>query len=157
MQKILILLDIRSNHNVGSLFRTADACGISKIYLVGITPAPLDKFGRVVKEIAKTALGAEQSVLYEKVATFKTLVKKLKKEGFKIIAIEQSKHSVDYKKVKIKKEEKVAFVLGREVEGMSQAELSVCDIVTEIPMKGEKESLNVSVAGGVALFRMLNI
>lgn len=153
----LILNNIRSNHNVGSLFRTADACGISKIYLVGITPAPLDKFGRVVKEIAKTALGAEQSVLYEKVATFKTLVKKLKKEGFKIIAIEQSKHSVDYKKVKIKEEEKVAFVLGREVEGMSQTELSVCDVVAEIPMKGEKESLNVSVAGGVALFRMLNI
>lgn len=154
---VLILLDIRSNHNVGSLFRTADACGISKIYLVGITPAPLDKFGRVVKEIAKTALGAELSVPYEKIKSFKVLVNKLKKEGFKIIAIEQSENSVDYKKVKIKKGEKVAFVLGREVEGMSKAELSLCDIVAEIPMKGEKESLNVSVAGGVTLFRMLNI
>jgi tRNA G18 (ribose-2'-O)-methylase SpoU len=153
----LILNNIRSTHNVGSLFRTADACGVSKIYLVGYTPAPLDRFGRVVKEIAKTALGAEKTLPYEKVSTLAALVKRLKKDGFKIIAIEQSKNSVDYKKVKIRKGERVAFVLGEEVKGLTQKELSLCDVVAEIPMKGEKESLNVSVAGGVALFRILNI
>lgn len=156
-QIYLILNDIRSNHNVGSIFRTSDACGISKIFLVGITPAPLDQFGRVVKEIEKTALGAEKNIPYEKVKSFTLLIKKLKKENLKIIAIEQSENSIDYKKVNIKKDEKVAFVLGREVEGLSKKELSLCDIVAEIPMKGSKESLNVSVVAGIALFRMLEI
>ncbi len=153
----LVLNNIRSTHNVGSLFRIADACGVSKIYLVGYTPTPLDRFGRPVKEIAKTALGAENTLSYEKVTTFAMLVKKIKKDGFKIIAIEQAENSVDYKKIKIKKGEKVAFVLGEEVNGLTQKELSLCDVVVEIPMKGKKESLNVSVAGGVALFRMLGI
>lgn len=156
-QIVLILQNIRSTHNVGSIFRTSDACGINKIFLVGYTPAPLDQFNRPVKEIAKTALGAEKQVPYEKYKSFSLLVKKLKKEGFKIIAIEQSENSIDYKKVKINKQEKVAFVLGEEVNGLTKKELEICDMVAEIPMKGEKESLNVSVATGVALFRMLNI
>lgn len=153
----LILHNIRSNHNVGSIFRTADAVGVSKIYLVGITPSPIDRFGREVQEISKTALGAEKTISFESVKNFKTLVARLKKEGFKIIAIEQSEHSVDYKKVKNKKGEKVVFVLGPEVDGLTKKELELCDMVAEIPMKGGKESLNVSVATGVALFRMLNI
>ncbi len=154
-QVVLILDNIRSNHNVGSIFRTADGAGVGKIYLCGTTPSPLDRFGRVVGEIAKTALGAEHSIEWEYVKTTGSVVRKLKKEGYKIIAIEQSKNSVDYKKVKVG--EKSAIIVGNEVEGISKSVLKLCDTVAEIPMQGKKESLNVSVATGIALFRILNI
>jgi tRNA G18 (ribose-2'-O)-methylase SpoU len=154
-QVYIVLDNIRSNHNVGSIFRTADALGVSKIYLCGTTPKPLDRFERPVGEIAKTALGAEKSIPWEYSKTTSGVIKKLKKSGVEIIAIEQSKNSVDYKKVKIKNN--VAFVLGNEVDGVNKNILKLCDIVAEIPMKGGKESLNVSVACGVALFRILNI
>ena len=131
---VLILPDIRSTYNVGAIFRTADAVGISKIYLVGITPAPLDRFGKVRSDIAKSALGAEQTVNT-------------------IIAIEQSERAVDYKKVRLSGP--TAFILGNEVTGISQSVLAKCDVIAEIPMHGMKESLNVSVATGIALFRML--
>lgn len=155
MKSILILPDIRSAQNVGSLFRTADACGINEIYLVGITPTPVDKFGRANSAIAKTALGAEQSILWKYVPTLSPLISKLKKENIQIVAIEQSSTAIDYKKVKIKRP--VAFILGNEVDGLPKRILEKVDIVAEIPMKGMKESLNVSVAGGIALFRMLNL
>ncbi len=151
----LILPDIRSAYNVGALFRTADGAGIQKIYLVGITPAPLDRFGRARSDIAKAALGAELAVSWEEVKTIAPLITRLKKEGYTIVAIEQSKNSVDYKKVKTTGP--VAFILGNEVAGLSPAILKKCDIVAEIPMAGTKESLNVSVAGGIALFRMLGL
>ncbi len=150
----LILHDIRSAQNVGSIFRTADACGVSKIYLTGYTPAPLDRFNRPVKEIAKTALGAEKNILWEKVTIGKCL-EKLKSDGFYIIALEQNKKSVDYKKIKPKS--KTAILVGNEVLGISEAVLKRVDIIGEIPMKGKKESLNVSVALGVALFRILDL
>lgn len=153
-QKILILLDIRSAQNVGSLFRTADAAGIEMIYLVGITPAPLDRFGRPVGEIAKTALGAEQSVSWKQVKSIAALLRTLQKDDVQIIAIEQSATSVDYKKVK--PQLPVAIMVGNEVEGIPQKVLAKCDIVAQIPMRGKKESLNVSVAGGIALFRILD-
>ncbi|MCX6713489.1 MAG: TrmH family RNA methyltransferase [Candidatus Vogelbacteria bacterium] len=152
---IIILPDIRSSLNVGSIFRTADACGIDKIYLTGYTPAPIDRFGRADKQIAKTALGAEKSVAWEKTEDVSKLLTKLKKEGFYLIAVEQASNSVDYKKVKIK--EKTVFIFGNEVDGLPKNILKKCDIVTEIPMKGDKESLNVSVSAGVALFRILGI
>lgn len=151
---VLILPDIRSTHNVGSIFRTADAVGITKIYLVGITPSPLDRFGRARPDIAKSALGAEKTVPYESREEIEPLLNELKKDGYTIVAIEQSKNSVDYKEVK--QRDKMAFVLGPEVTGLPEAILDQCDIVAEIPMAGEKESLNVSVATGVALFRILN-
>lgn len=151
----LILPDIRSAQNVGALFRTADAAGVAKIFLVGITPAPLDRFGRERSDIAKAALGAEKTIPWESVKTLAPLVRRLKKEGFQIIGIEQAEHSVDYKKVRCA--DKVAFILGNEVDGMSKGALAQCDVVAEIPMRGMKESLNVSVAGGVSLFRMLGI
>lgn len=155
MKAVLILDNIRSQYNVGSIFRTADGAGVSKIYLCGTTPTPLDRFNREVKEIAKTALGAEKSVTWEYTKTTLLVVRKLKKEGYKIIAIEQSKDSVDYKKVKPKGP--TAFVIGNEVEGVSKSILKLCDIVAEIPMKGAKESLNASVATGIALFRILGV
>jgi len=154
-QNILILQDIRSAQNVGAIFRTADAVGISKIYLTGYTPAPLDRFGKRRKDIAKSALGAEEIVLWESKKSLPTLIFKLKKEKYLIIAIEQDKNSIDYKKVKL--QSKNAFIVGTEVTGIPKNILKKCDIIAEIPMQGKKESLNVSVATGVALFRILNI
>lgn len=151
----VLLHDIRSTHNVGSMFRTADTLGVTKIYISGYTPTPLDKFERPRKDIAKVALGAEKTIPWEHVTDEKSLIKKLKKEKYQIVGVEQAKNSQDYKKVKIKRP--VLFIVGNEVEGMDTATLKLCDVVAEIPMKGEKESLNVSVAFGVALFRMLNL
>jgi len=154
-QIFLILHNIRSVHNVGSIFRTADACGISKIYLTGYTPTPTDKFDRERKDLSKVALGAEKNIPWEKCQSVPSLIKKLKKGGFLIISLEQSPKSVDYKKIKIKDE--TAFILGNEVKGIPESILKISDLVTEIPMHGKKESLNVSVAAGILLFRVLNI
>ncbi len=152
--KILILPNIRSAINVGAIFRTADAIGIDKIYLVGITPRPTDKFGRIQKDIAKSALGAETWIDWEYKEKIFPLINKLKKEGYEIIALEQDKHSKDYKKIKIGK--KVALLLGEEVDGVNKKVLDKCDAIIEIPMYGKKESLNVSVACGIALFGLFN-
>ena len=151
---IVLLHNIRSTHNVGSIFRTADALGVNKIYFSGYTPTPLDRFGRTRRDIAKVSLGAEKTVLCEYFKNPKNLITKLKKNHYQIIALEQAKNSVDYKKVKVRYPS--LFVVGSEVDGVPEAILSACDIVAEIPMKGSKESLNVSVAFGVALFRMLD-
>ena len=150
---ILIIPDIRSAINIGAIFRTADAVGISKIYLTGFSPRPTDKFGRIQKDIAKSALGAETWIPWEYKKTLIPLINNLKKEGYTIIAIEQDKKSVDYRKVKISG--KVVVIMGPEVTGLPKKVLEKCDIIAEIPMNGKKESLNVSVACGVALFRIL--
>lgn len=152
---ILVLNNIRSAENVGAIFRTADAAGISNIYLVGITPAPLDRFQRPRKDIAKAALGAELSIPWELVKTISPILNRFKKEGRTVIAIEQSKDSVDYKTVRVG--DKCAFILGNEVDGLPKSVLAKCDMVAELPMKGMKESLNVSVAAGIALYRMLDV
>jgi len=151
---VLVLHDIRSAQNVGSLFRTADAVGISKIYLSSITPGPIDRFGRARLDIAKTALGAEKSIPSEHYDDIAVLIQKYKDDGYMVIAIEQSDKSVDYKK--ITPTEKMVFILGNEVSGIPNDIRDQVDSVVEIPMKGEKESLNVSVAGGIVLFRMLD-
>lgn len=152
---VVILHNIRSTHNVGSIFRTCDAVGVSHIYLSGYTPDPIDKFGRDRKDIGKVSLGAEKSIPWTHTDNALELIKKLKEDGFEIIAIEQSENSVDYKNVKV--ENKAAFILGEEVHGVPKEILEACDIVAEIPMRGKKESLNVSVSAGVALFRMLGV
>ena len=154
-ESVVILHDIRSVHNVGAIFRTADAAGISKVYLTGYTPTPIDQFGRARSDLAKAALGAELTVAWEQAKTVTGVMTELKKQGFTIIAVEQAKNSVDYKKVKVPA--KVAFLMGNEVEGIAPIILKKCDVIAEIPMKGKKESLNVSVSFGIALFRMLNI
>lgn len=154
----ILLPDIRSAHNVGSIFRTSDACGITKIYLSGYTPRPIDIYGRAQKEIAKTALGAEQTISWEYHKNTANLLKKLKASGVQLIAIEQSLISIDYKKIKTSQlSENVCFIVGNEVTGLPQSILKYADIVAEIPMKGEKESLNVAVSAGIVLFRILNI
>ena len=155
MKKAFLILDnIRSVYNVGAIFRTADAIGISKIYLCGYTPTPIDRFGRERKDFSKSALGAEKTILWEKKENIKDLLNELKGSGVDLVAVEQCDLSLDYKKYSPKKD--VAFIFGNEVEGISENILKRCDAVLEIPMQGKKESLNVSVSCGVVLFRILD-
>lgn len=154
-ENILILHNIRSVQNVGAMFRTAEAAGIDKIYLTGITPTTLDRFGQVRKDLAKSALGAEKFIAWESKKSPLALISKLRREKFSIIAVEQAKNSVDYKKIQPRN--KNAFLAGSEVSGLPKNILEKCDLIAEIPMRGRKESLNVSVALGIALFRILNV
>lgn len=153
---ILILHNIRSLHNVGSIFRTGDAAGVKKIYLTGYTPAPSDKFGKIRQEIAKTALGAEKTVGWQYCKNISTLIKKLKKEKFHIAAVEQSPKAINYKNFRPawlgRPKYPLALIFGNEVQGLSKKILKKCDKIIEIPMHGKKESLNVSVSAGIILF-----
>lgn len=149
--KRLILHNIRSAYNVGSIFRTADAAGVEKIYLSGYTPSPIDRFGRVQKEIEKTSLGAVNAVEWEVIFNIQYVVCQLRKEGFSIVAVEQSKMSIDLGSFKMPK--KVVYILGNEVDGIDNETLNIADLIVEIPMQGLKESLNVAVTAGVILFR----
>ncbi len=151
----LVLHNIRSAENVGSIFRTADALAVNHIYLTGYTPAPLDRFGRPVGRMSKTALGAEKNIAWTKYKNINYLFKKLKAENISLVAVEQDKYSIDYKKYKPKSA--TAFIFGNEVRGLSRGVLDNCNQILEIPMRGDKESLNVSVSVGVVLFRILNI
>ncbi len=155
---VLILHNLRSAHNVGSIFRTADTIGVRKICLTGYTPPPVDQFGRVNKEIAKTALGAERALPWERGPEIGKIISNFKESNFQIIALEQSKNSVDYKTINVRRPDvaQVAVILGNELSGLDQKILGQCDIVAEIPMRGGKESLNVSVAAGIFLFRLLD-
>jgi len=146
----LLLHNVRSAHNVGSIFRTADAAGVSAVYLTGYTPRPLDRFGRSQKEIAKTALGAEKFLAWEYAKTPDVLLKKLRADGFRVIGVEQDTRSRDYQSLKPRG--KTVFVFGNEVRGLSPALRDACDELVEIPMRGKKESLNVAVAAGIILF-----
>lgn len=151
MQEVALLLhNIRSTHNVGSIFRTADAAGVSQIFLSGYTPLPVDRFGRIQKDIAKTALGAETFVPWEKVADVGKKIRALKSEGWRVVGVEQDTRAVDYRALPA--HEKTLFILGNEVRGISPKLRAQCDTLIEIPMHGEKESLNVSVAAGIVLF-----
>lgn len=147
-----LLHNVRSAHNVGSIFRTAECAGVSHMYLSGYTPLPLDRFGRVQKDIAKTALGAENLVGWSHVTNPFRLIDTLKKDGRRIVGIEQDLRAQDYRSFKL--ELPSLFIFGNEVCGLSRALRDVCDILIEIPMCGAKESLNVSVAAGVILFRV---
>lgn len=152
MKLVVILHDIRSAHNVGSIFRTADAAGVEKIYLCGITPSPIDRFKEVRPDFAKVALGAEQYIQWESMKTTAAAIKFLKKDGFQIFALEQSKRSMPYYAAMPAQDAKVAVIVGNEVKGLPPAILRSSDRILEIPMMGKKESLNVSVAFGVLAF-----
>lgn len=151
---IAVLHNIRSLHNVGSMFRTSDAAGIEKIYLTGYTPSPLNKLGEVIPKFKKVSLGAEDSVEWEKVKDLGKLIKKLKNDGYKVIAIEQSPNSIPYTSKKLKSYSLQAVIVGNEVRGLSKQTLDKCDYIAEIAMQGKKESLNVSVAYGIAVFEL---
>lgn len=150
MSVTVILHDIRSVHNVGSIFRTADGAGVSRIYLSGYTPTPIDRFGRVVPEMNKTALGGTESVPWEQVSNTEEVVHSLQKEGVTVIAVEQHERAIPY--THLSYEGDVAFILGNEIEGVPRAVCESADHVVHIPMHGVKESLNVSVAAGIILF-----
>ncbi|MEK7149418.1 MAG: RNA methyltransferase [Patescibacteria group bacterium] len=155
---IVILHNIRSLHNVGSIFRTADAAGVEKIYLCGITPKPIDELGRQREQLTKVSLGAEKYIKWEYVKSTNPLISKLKKEGYKIFAIEQNKKSIAYYSLKaISYKPKVALVVGNEVKGLPKSVLNKADKILEIPMYGKKESLNVAVAFGIVAFHFANI
>ena len=160
---IAILHNIRSLHNVGSMFRTADGAGVEKIYLTGITPAPVDEFGHSRPQLTKVSLGAEKFVPWDNTArspkAINKLFEKLKKDGYKIFALEINKKSVPYHKITTSSQDqgscednKLALVVGNEVRGLSPSILKKCDRILEIPMRGKKESLNVAVAFGIAVY-----
>lgn len=151
---VVVLHNIRSLHNVGSIFRTADAAGVGKLYLCGITPTPLNALGRPEEKLAKVALGAEKYIPWEKVPSTTKIIDALKKDCFTVLALEQSKKSIPYNKFKSKKAERIALILGNEVKGLPAGILKKCDKILEIPMRGRKESLNVSVAFGIVAFEL---
>jgi tRNA G18 (ribose-2'-O)-methylase SpoU len=163
MELVAILHNIRSIHNVGSIFRTADGAGVRKLYLCGITPAPFDRFKNIRPDFAKVALGAEKLVAWAAEKDTAATIAALKKDGYEIFALEQSPRSVPYYKAFDDQVshggdavrgggKKIALVLGAEVDGIPDDLLALADRVIEIPMHGGKESLNVSVAFGIAAF-----
>ncbi|MDO8558526.1 MAG: RNA methyltransferase [bacterium] len=157
MPKIYLILDnIRSLHNVGSMFRTADAFGVSKIYLCGYTGRPIGRDGRPVKEIAKTALGAEKSVPWKHERHTWRVIEMLKKEGVRIVALENNTPFRAVALTRFKPRFPVAVMLGNEVRGLSRPVLRRADAIVSIPMHGAKESLNVSIACGIALYALSN-
>jgi 23S rRNA (guanosine2251-2'-O)-methyltransferase len=150
---ILVLENLRSVENTGSIFRTAEGLGVSKIILVGTTPAPLDRFGRKRSDFAKISLGSEEMLEWECRKDIKEAIQELKKNDFQIIALEQTDKSIDIKEFKAR--EKFALIVGNEVDGVSPEALELSEQVVEIPMQGEKESLNVSVSTGIALYALM--
>ncbi len=140
MEIVVILDNIRSGFNVGNILRTAEFLGIKKIIGVGITPLPPHK------EVVKTSLRAEDNLYIERRHKLKSLVLDFKKQGYTIIAIEQSKNSIPYYKFN-KKLNKIALIVGNEIKGIKKEILDLCDYILEIPKKGKiKESLNVGIA-----------
>lgn len=152
-ETFIVLYNVRSIHNVASVFRTADGLGISQILLVGYSPAPVDRFGRPRKDFAKVALGAEKSVSWRHFPGAPEAFRFLKGRGVFTIALEQTEQAADYRKVKFRRP--MALVFGNEVDGLPRKVFMKCGAVAQIPMRGRKESLNVSVAVGIAAAVML--
>lgn len=145
---IIIADNVRSMHNVGSIFRTSDAFLVEKIYLCGITPTPPHR------EIQKTALGATESVDWQYAENTLDVINQLKKEGWTILALEQTTNSVMLDELKVEKGEKIAIVLGNEVDGVNQEVINLCHKAVEIPQFGTKHSFNVSVSCGIMLWQV---
>jgi 23S rRNA (guanosine2251-2'-O)-methyltransferase len=140
---------------VGSIFRTADAAGVSRIILCGYTPTPLDRFRRERKDFSKVSLGAEKSVPWEYVSRPAAAIARLKRGGFVMLALEQDARSTSLFDFTLPKNKPLALILGNEVRGLSKSLRGAADHILEIPMHGTKESLNVSVAAGIALFALI--
>ena len=146
---VLVLDNVRSMHNVGAIFRTADAFALEKIYLCGYTPRPPHR------EITKTALGSEESMAWEYAPETVAAVAALKAAGYQVAAVEQTTGSVALPQFRPKIGRPLALVLGNEVFGVDDAVLALCDLAVEIPQFGTKHSLNVGVAAGVVLWDAL--
>ncbi|MFO0743889.1 MAG: TrmH family RNA methyltransferase [Candidatus Paceibacterota bacterium] len=159
--KIVILDNVRSSLNVGSIFRTSSGIGIDKIYLCGITPTPFEtakKFegqNKKRKDFIKTSLGSEDEIEWEYKENILDLIKELKKVNFEIIALEQDERSTDYKSLKTENEN-IAVIIGSETDGVQKEVLDLCDKITEIPMLGLKESLNVTIAYAILVYRLFD-
>ena len=143
---VVVLDNIRSLNNIGSVFRTSDAFRVQKIFLCGITACPPHK------DIHKTALGATESVDWEYVETTESIVQRLKNEGYTIASIEQAERKTELQDVVVKNNSKWALVFGNEVFGVQQEIIDQSDVVIEIPQEGTKHSLNISVSAGVVLW-----
>jgi tRNA G18 (ribose-2'-O)-methylase SpoU len=146
----VVLNSIRSSYNVGSIFRTSDGAMIEKLYLCGYTPYPPNK------QVLKTALGATESVKWQHVDDAVELVKKLKSNGIKICALEQTNKSIPYYKVK-SNNFPLCLIVGNEITGISQDIIDLCDFSIDIPQYGIKQSLNVAVAYGISIFELRKI
>ncbi|MCA9356364.1 hypothetical protein H6790_00805 [Candidatus Nomurabacteria bacterium] len=144
--------NIRSAHNIGAMLRSADGVGIKEVYVSKIVPLPTDRFGRAQPEISKTALGAEKDIKINVYEDFSSQIKSLKEEGFKIVFVEQYPSSVKYTDIHFSKEEKILICMGEETKGFTEEEISLADVIVEIPMKGNKESLNVATTFGIISF-----
>ena len=151
MMRQVILFNVRSRHNVGAIFRTCEGAGVSKLWLVGYTPAPVDRFGRVVEEIKKTSLGASEMVPWQQADDIFLLLEKLKEAGTTVVAIEQATEAVSL--FSFAEPENVVYLFGNEITGVMPEILAVCDRVVDIPMSGRKESLNVATTVGIVLFQ----
>lgn len=145
---VIVLDNVRSMHNVGSVFRTADAFLVSGIRLCGYTPRPPHR------DIQKTALGATETVSWQYSATTAEAAERLKEEGYRIYAVEQVEKSISLHEFSVEKGEKVAVVFGNEVTGIDPAVLELCDGSIEIPQFGMKHSLNISVAAGIVMWEL---
>ncbi|OFY63259.1 MAG: RNA methyltransferase [Bacteroidetes bacterium RBG_19FT_COMBO_42_7] len=145
---VIVLDNVRSHNNVGSIFRTADAFLTKKIYLCGITARPPHR------DIQKTALGATESVEWSYYKVTADAILELKAEGYKIIGIEQAEGSVGLQDLKIDKDRKYALVFGHEVNGVDQKVIDMCDLCVEIPQFGTKHSFNIAVSAGIVLWEV---
>ena len=143
---VLIVPNIRSAHNVGAIFRTADGAGVNKLYLTGYTARPPHP------QLDKVSLGAEKWMPWEYHKQTGRLVKKLKNDGYHVVALEQTKKSVNIYAWQPKFP--IALILGNEKTGVTKAILELCDEAVELPMRGRKNSLNVSVAAGIAMYEV---
>jgi 23S rRNA (guanosine2251-2'-O)-methyltransferase len=157
---VLIVHNVRSAHNVGSILRSADGLGVDKVYLSGYTPYPIAEKDsrlphiqtRVEKQIHKTALGAEKTVNWTQDDSLGSILKKLKEEGFLVAALEQTSSALDVNTFKSNKN--IALIVGNEVTGIDKSILKLCEVHLQIPMHGKKESLNVAVAASMALYHL---
>jgi 23S rRNA (guanosine2251-2'-O)-methyltransferase len=160
---VLVVHNVRSAHNVGSLLRTAEGLGVAKVYLSGYTPYPtslndtrLPHIGkRVDAQIHKTSLGAETSIEWQQADKAKSLLQRLEKQGYALVALEQTSEAVSLDK--FKPPPKVALIVGNEVGGVDPEILDICNVHLEIPMRGRKESFNVAVAAAIALYQLTQL
>ena len=159
--KVVILNDVISALNVGAIFRTGSGIGIDKIYLTGITPTPFENGKKFIgqnkkrKDFIKTSLGSEDEIIWEYKENIFEIIKELKDNNFEIISLEQDEKSADYKSVKIEKEN-VAIIIGSERNGIQKEILEISDKIVEIPMIGLKESLNVTIAFAILVYRLFD-
>ncbi len=143
---VAVLDNIRSLHNVGSIFRTADGAGVEKLYLCGMTGTPPRA------EIRKAALGAEEMVAWQYFATTQAALQHLRAEGYQLVALERAESSLDFRAAPYKFP--LALIIGHEFEGIAPEVLTECDMIVSLPMHGSKQSLNVAVAFGIAAYEI---